>query len=125
MKSWKFTVMAVSAAGLLGAGIADAASVRVRCETRSNRSKISVDGAGLPAGAYRAIATSGSNKKASGSQNAVGGEAEFDFDSARNDIAAGATPISPTFIQGGKVTGKIVNSANRVVVQATVSCRVR
>src|SRR3989442_1154424 len=38
---------------------ADAASVRVRCEKRADRSKISVDGNDLAAGSYKARATSG------------------------------------------------------------------
>src|SRR6266849_7614112 len=80
---------------------ADAANVRVRCEKRADRSKISVDGNDLvPAnGQFTARATSGGNTARSGAQTAVAGEAEFDFDSNANDVAAGATRISASFIQ--------------------------
>jgi hypothetical protein len=50
---------------------------------------------------------------------------EFDFDSAPDDIAAGATPIPATFIQNGEVMAKILDSAGRTVINDTVECRVR
>src|SRR5437879_13581728 len=40
---------------------ADAASIRVKCEKRANRSKISVDGFDLGAGSFTATTTSGQN----------------------------------------------------------------
>ena len=105
---------------------ADAANVRVRCEKRGNaRSKISVDGNDLAPGSYRARATSGANSATSGAQQAVGDQAEFDFDSDAGDIAAGATPIPANFIQGNQVTGQILNAANAVVAQASTTCSVR
>ncbi len=103
---------------------ASAAGIRVKCEKRADRSKISVDGDGLATGAYKAIVISGANSKTSGAKPTVGDEVEFDFDSAANDIAAGATAISRTFIQGA-VTGKIVNARGSVVASDTVGCRTR
>lgn len=125
MKSWKNTVVMGCAVALLGMVVqSEAASVRVRCEKRSNRSKISVDGRNLAAGSYHAVAKSGVNSATSDPKAAVGGEAEFDFDSNRHDINAGATPISRNFIQGD-VTGQILNALDDVLAEKTVSCRVR
>lgn len=127
MKTSKITVALFSAIALLALALeADAASVRVRCEKRgSTRSKISVDGRGLNAGLYTAHVISGSNTADSEEAvMAVGGEAEFDFDSNPKDIAAGATAIAKNFIQGN-VTGQIVDEDGFVVASATVACRVR
>ena len=105
---------------------ADAASVRVQCEQRgTSRSVISVDGRGLAAGAYTAQVISGSNDATSkNAVTAVRGEAEFDFDSNPKDIAAGATQISKTFIQGS-VFAQIFDEDGFVVASASVACRVR
>lgn len=103
----------------------EAATIRVRCEKRSNRSKISIDGKDLARRNYKARVISGSNTVTSDPQAAVGDEVEFDFDSDPDDIADGATPIAPNFIQSGKVTGKILNPAGYTVISDTVSCRVR
>ena len=118
-------------AGMCGAAVlamtmadASAAGIRVKCEKSADRSKISVDGDGLTTGAYKAIVISGANSKTSGAKPTVGDEVEFDFDSAAADIAAGATAISRTFIQGA-VTGKIVNAKGSVVASDTVACRTR
>jgi len=104
---------------------ASAAAIRVKCEKRANRSKISVDGSDLPPGTYRARVLSGTNKATSVPEATVGDEVEFDFDSNPADIAAGATPISVTFIQGGQVVGKILNAKGATVISDTVRCRVR
>jgi hypothetical protein len=98
--------------------------VRVRCERRASRSKISVDGTNLAAGSYGAQVGSGGNTAASGLQAAVSGEVEFDFDSDPGDVAAGATPIPATFIQGNppQVSGKIVSASGATVVEAPVTC---
>ena len=126
MKSWKTTIVMGCAVALLGMVVqSEAASVRVRCEKTSTRSRISVDGSGLAARSFHAMATSGANSATSQPKTAVGGQAEFDFDSNPADINAGATPISPNFIQGGQVTGKILNANNVVKAQSTVFCRVR
>lgn len=115
-----FAVAAIS----LPMSDAYAASVRVKCEKQANRSKVSVDGRGLAAGEYHANIISGSNHKASKPVTG-GGEIEFDFDSDKGDIAAGATAIGPKFIQGGKVTGQIVEASGHVVIEATNTCRTR
>ncbi len=121
-----FAVTGLAAALCVVAIDASAATIRVQCEQRGDqRSKISVDGNNLAAGTYTAQVVSGINMAASAGQAAVGDEAEFDFDSNRNDQAAGATPIAPGFIQGGKVTGKIVNANGATVISDTVNCRVR
>ena len=104
---------------------ADASSVRVRCETRTSRSQISVDGRTLPRGTYTARVTSGANTAVSPAEAAVGGEVEMDFDSDRANIAAGATRIAKAFITNGRVRGEIVAANGTVVASATVACRVR
>lgn len=123
------TKMAVALLGIaMVAGFvvdADAASVRVRCEKRTSRSKISVDGRALPGGSYTARVTSGTNRAVSPADAAVGGEVEFDFDSDRGNIAEGATPIARTFITRGRVRGEIVDTEGTVVASSTVACRVR
>jgi len=131
MKTSKISIALFSVFALLALALeGDAAtSVRVQCEKRgTTRSKISVDGRGLRAGFYTAHVKSGSNEANSEEAvKAVRGEAEFDFDSNRNDIAAGATAIDPDFIEGTPVmvTGEILNQAGVVVASATVGCRVR
>lgn len=104
---------------------ASAATIRVKCEKRANRSKISVDGNDLAPGTYSARVVSGANQKTSALQAAVGDEAEFDFDSNPKDIAAGATPIAADFIQGGQVVGKILDTNGNTIVSDTVRCRVK
>ena len=112
-----------SGSGESGGG--DRNELRVRCERRPDRSKASVDGNNLASGIYRARLTSGANSATSGTQRTVGDEVEFDFDSNRNDIAAGATAIAANFIQGGRVRGELLSSSGAVVASATVECRVR
>ncbi|MBK8957708.1 MAG: hypothetical protein IPM80_04565 [Proteobacteria bacterium] len=104
---------------------AEAASIRVKCEKRATRSKISVDGKNLVPGQYRCQAKSGSNQKTTALVSSVGDEVECDFDSARADIAAGATAIAANFIQGGQVTGKLIDAAGFTVASDTVSCRAK
>ena len=105
----------------------EAATIRVRCEQRSDRSEISVDGRDLAPGNYKASVMSGSNTATSDVQVAVGDEAEFDFNSDPDNIADGATPIDPYFIQGEPitVTGKILTPSGYTIISDTVSCRVR
>ncbi|MBT9595204.1 MAG: hypothetical protein IV094_04320 [Vitreoscilla sp.] len=102
-----------------------AASVRVKCETRSDRSKASVDGSNLSSGMYTAVLTSGANSATSPAAQTVGDEVEFDFDSNRRDIRQGATPIAKNFIVGNSVTGSIVDAGGNVVATKTASCRAR
>jgi len=111
---------------LLMAGSAAAAEVKVSCEKRSNRSRISIDGNNLAPGSYRAVARSGTRSVTTQFETADGDEAEFDFDSNRNDIAEGATAIASTFIVDGRVRGYIVNASNqRVTPIVEAICRVR
>lgn len=104
---------------------ASAAGVRVTCEVRANRSKISVDGRGLAAGVYTTQALSGRNLVTSPGISAIGGEVEADFDSNTSDIAEGATPIAPNFIVGGRVIGKVIDSTGSTVASDTVLCRIK
>ena len=101
--------------------------VTVRCERRSGRSKVSVDGSNLAPGSYLARVTSGADTVAASAQPTVGDQVEFDFDSDSRDIAAGATPIAADFIQGTppQVSGAILTLSGEVVVEATADCRDR
>ena len=103
------------------------ASVVVTCERRADRSKVSVNGKGLAGGTYRARIASGGNTATAVPRATVGDEVEFDFDSAPDDVAAGATAIASTFLQGTppQVAGAIETTAGAVVAQATVTCEKR
>ena len=119
-------VVAAGGTGTGGTPSGSAVSARVRCEVRSNRSKISVDGRVLsPAnGQFSARAKSGANTATAPVKAAVAGEAEFDFDSDSGDIGAGAVAISPSFI-GTEVTGEILDASGKVVATATSKCTVK
>jgi hypothetical protein len=122
------TITAASALTLLTlvSFAASAGDVSVTCEKRANRSKISVDGSSLNGGMYRAVAKSGDHTRRSDLQQAVGDEAQFDFDSNQNDIADGATAIPANFIVNGRVKGWIVNANGvRVTPIKEAICRVR
>jgi hypothetical protein len=114
-------------------GDVNAASVGVKCEVRSGRAKISVDGAGYGAGLYRArVEKSGTALVwTKNLKRPVAGEVEFDYDSNRADIGAGATAIPATYIKNGTVvTGRIYsyNSTTHKYAQrafASASCRAR
>lgn len=106
------------------------ASIRLRCERRSNRSRISVDASGLaPAtGRFRARVTAAGGTVTSPLQRAVGGQDQFDFDSNPNDVAAGATRISATFIRartGPDVVARVLNAAGVVVATRSGECVIR
>ncbi|MGL4230812.1 MAG: hypothetical protein ACRDAM_13080 [Casimicrobium sp.] len=120
----------VLACATLSALDVNAATLRVQCEQRgATRSKISVDGkdlAALPAGqTYSAQVMSGANMATAPGAALIGDEVEFDFDSNRGDVAAGATAIASNFITGGTVVGKILAPDGSTVISDTVSCRVR
>jgi hypothetical protein len=100
---------------------ASAASIRVRCEKSATRSKVSVDGANLLPGNYRARIISGSNARNSPLAPTVGDEVGFDFDSAPGQV--GATPIGPNFIQNLTVTAKIINPLGFAVASDTEICQ--
>ncbi|MFL5404158.1 MAG: hypothetical protein ACJ8BF_15250 [Gemmatimonadales bacterium] len=107
-----------------------AATLRVRCERRSSRSKISVDGNDLSPrnGRFRARVRAAGGTVTSPLKRAVGDEAEFDFDSDRGDIAAGATRIPANFIRarsGPDVVGQILNAQGVVVASRGVECSFR
>jgi hypothetical protein len=85
--------------------------IRVRCETRPNRSKISVDLNNVPSGTYTANVTSAGNNVSSTLQS-VGDEVEFDFDSDSEDIADGAAAISGAFIVNRAITVQVIGPAN-------------
>ena len=107
-----------------------AATLRVRCERRSSRSKISVDGNDLAPrnGRFRARVRAAGGTVTSATKRAVGDEVEFDFDSNRNDIAAGATTIPANFIRarsGPDVIGQILNAQGVVVARQGVECSFR
>lgn len=104
---------------------AEAASILVKCEKRSNRSKVSVDGNDLVPGNYSAKIISGDNTKQSAPKTSNGDEAEFDFDSDPANVAQGATRITRSFIQGGKVTGQLINAKGFTVAQTTSTCTVK
>lgn len=101
--------------------------VLVKCEKRSSRSKVSVDGRGLRDGSYTAHIVSGANEATAGAQAAVLSEAEFDFDSDGGDIAAGATAIPAGFLAGSapSVTARILDADGNVIVEGTAVCLVK
>jgi hypothetical protein len=126
MRGVTATIAAVGVAVMLGGFVADtdAASVRIRCEKRPARSKISVDGNDLAAGVYTARVISDGRKKTSDPAATVGDEVEFDFDSNRADVAEGATRIGKNFVDRS-VRGELLDADGDVVASQTVACRVR
>ena len=100
--------------------------IRLRCEVRSNRSKISLDANNVAPGRYSAKVVSQGQVATSGQLATVGDEVEFDFDSERDDIAAGAVAIPSSFIQGATVTGELLDQNGDSLGSVTVSeCLVR
>lgn len=117
-------VLAVFVTTTLPVSDANAADIRVTCEKRADRSKVSVDGSNLTAGNYIAKIISGSNTKKSAPKATTGDEVGFDFDSDPANVAAGATSIGRGFIQG-QVTGQLINEQGFTVAQSTRTCRLR
>jgi hypothetical protein len=104
--------------------------VRLRCEARQGRSKISVDGNNLSPrnGTFSARVEASGGTAVSGTATAVGDEVEFDFDSNPDDIAQGATPIAANFVaarSGADVVGEILNAQGQVVARASAECEIR
>ncbi len=123
---WIYLILGLTAAFFATVVDADQATIRVKCEKRSDRSKASVDGNNLRIGGnFKGRIMSGSNTETSPVQTAVGDEAEFDFDSDLDDVAEGATEITANFIQDGRVTGKILDAAGATVIMDMVNCRVK
>lgn len=119
-----------AALGSSSEAIASLGSLRVRCERRSNRSKISLDGNNLSPrnGSFRGRVKASGGTVTSRSKRAVGDEVEFDFDSNPNDVAAGATQIPASFItarSGPDVIGEILNSSGVVVARQGAECSFR
>jgi hypothetical protein len=98
----------------------------LKCEKRgTTRSRISVTVEDQTPGAlYTASVKSGTNKAKSTLAADDLGVAEFDFDSNKKDIAAGAAPIAPTFI-GKSVTVKVTDALGTIIDQDTVACKIR
>ena len=108
--------------------LANAQTLRVKCEVRDDRSRISVDGRDLLPldGDFKAVVESGTNLQMSDAQMALGDEAEFDFDSAQDDIDDGATALAADFIDAtSMVTGTIRTADGGFVAAATVRCKDR
>ena len=61
-------------------------TIRLRCEKRSNRSKVSVEAEHVAAGNYTASVTSNGVTVAAGSQSTTGIEVEFEFDSENDGV---------------------------------------
>src|SRR5690348_9174017 len=106
------------------------ATIRLRCERRSNRSRISVDASGLvpSTGRFRARVTAAGGTATSPLKRGVGGQDEFDFDSNPTDVRAGTTQISATFIRartGPDVVAKVLNAAGVVVATRSGDCVIR
>lgn len=120
--------LVLAAAGLTLSSVAHAQTVRVKCEIRDDRSKVSVDGRDLSPrnGDFMALVASGDNFAMSGIQTAIGDEVEFDFDSEADDVAEGATEIAPDFIEGNQVTARLLRApSGPTVISARVRCRDR
>jgi hypothetical protein len=123
----RFLTTSAALAALCFASVAaQAQSVRVRCDSFPDRSKASVDGRNLvPGHQYSAVLTSGDTHSAqSPLDTAVDDELEFDFDSDRANVRAGATKIGRHFIVDNQVTGKLLDVNGNVVAKKTVECRV-
>lgn len=113
------TLAALSALALFA--VDASASLRVRCETRSDRSRASVDGNNLQSGRYTARIESGPNTKDSKkAQRTRGDEVEFDFDS---NTGEGGTRIDQDFIVDNRLTGMLIDAAGDIVEIETVNCR--
>lgn len=63
MKTFRVSALltALSLVAIAAYEVNAATSIRVRCEQRANRSKVSVDGSNLVSGLYKAVVTSGAN----------------------------------------------------------------
>jgi hypothetical protein len=105
--------------------VAQAQSIRVKCEKRADRSTASIDGTNLIPGTYSSVLTSGPNTAQAPARATVGDEVGFDFSSQQRDIRRGATPLSTTFITGGQATGTLLDANGQVVATQTARCRVR
>jgi hypothetical protein len=126
IKAWTL-LGALALFGAETASIAAAdAELRVRCERRGvKRSRVSVDGNNMVPGTYQITVKSGTYTAPLTSAVVPAGLDEFetDFDSARNDIAEGATAIAPKFIQKGKVNVEVSGPVN--FAAKSYACKIR
>ncbi|MEK8031999.1 hypothetical protein AACH06_14320 [Ideonella sp. DXS29W] len=128
-----FAALAAAAALSVTALGAQAATLKIKCEKRSDRSKASVDVSALgcyycggqPGDWYTTVLTSGGNSAQSAAKQEVLNEVEFDFDSNPRNIRQGATAISKGFIVDGTVTATLLDASGATVTSATATCRVR
>lgn len=126
MSNKRTTGASVIALLMLASAAATAGDVKVTCEKRAHRSKVSVDGSSLSGGLYRAVTSSGDRTRRTDLQQAIGDQAQFDFDSNPNDVADGATPIPADFIVNGRAKGWLVNAnGKRVTPIKEAICRVK
>jgi len=104
---------------------AAAATLRVRCEVRSNRSKISVDGKRIKStGSVTAVVTNtGGSSVTADPKPIVLKQVEFDFDSDDDDIADGATAIPADFID--RNNPHVTASIPELGLSKTATCKVR
>jgi hypothetical protein len=104
-----------------------AATLRVTCERRTSRSKISVDANNVTprGGRFRARVRAAGGTVTSALKRAIGDEVEFDFDS---NTERGATRIPANFIRhraGADVVGQLINANGVVVASRGVECSFR
>jgi hypothetical protein len=130
MKTNRALISLISSAILCAfmAANADAGQL-LKCEKRVKksltRSKISVEVEDqVPGALYTAMVSSGANSAQSTLAADNLGVAEYDFDSNKKDIAAGATAIPTTFITGD-VSVKVTDALGVVVAEDTVSCKMK
>jgi hypothetical protein len=102
-------------------------TIRLRCERRSDRSKISVDGRNLSPrnGTFRARVRAAGGTATSETRRAVGDEVEFDFDS---NTGEGGTRIAVSFIRtrpGPDVVAEILTPQGRIVASRGGDCESR
>ncbi len=100
----------------------------MKCERRNDpqRSRVSVETEDLVPGAlYTATIQSGNNSAMSTVAANRVGQVEYDFDSNRRDILAGATEIASNFIAGGKVAATVTDALGTTVASGSSRCRVR
>ena len=128
MKSAKFLAIVGGMSLILaeaGSATAAAATLRVRCEVRSNRSKISVDGKRIKStGSVTAVVTNtGGSSVTADPKPIVLKQVEFDFDSDDDDIADGATAIPADFID--RNNPHVTASIPELGLSKTATCKVR
>lgn len=109
----------------------DVASLFASCEVRheaeeQTRSRAKVKARNLVAGEYYAVLTSGDNSIQSEVFNTDDDELEIEFDSAADDVAEGAEPLEPGFVQDKSLTAALFDAAtDEELFSETVSCRVK